>query len=65
MLYNLCCKCIAVCHIFAAFSISKNRHNTLDGFITHVDNKVNTTSVYGQIRKTLHLLSYKISFIIV
>ena len=23
----------------------------LDGFITHVENKVNTTAVYGQIRK--------------
>ena len=49
----MCCKCIAVNHIFATFSISKNRHNMLDGFITHVENKVNTTAVYGQIRKTL------------
>ena len=32
-------------------SISKNRHDMLDGFITHVENKVNTTAVYGQIRK--------------
>ena len=32
---------------FATFSISKNRHNMLDGFITNVENKVNTTAVYG------------------
>ena len=54
----MCCKCIAVNHIFATFSISKNRHNLLDGFITHVENKVrpNTTAVYGQIRQTLKLI---------
>ena len=45
------CKCIAVNHIFDAFSISKNRHNLLDRFITHVENTVNTTSIYRQIRK--------------
>ena len=51
----MCCKCIpvAVNHIFATFSISKNRHNMLDRLITHVENKVNTMAVYGQIRKTL------------
>ena len=49
----MCCKCMAVYHIFATFSISKNR---LDGFITNVENKVNTTAVYGQIRKTLQLI---------
>ena len=37
----MCCKCIAVNHIFAAFSISTNRRNMLDRFITHVENKVN------------------------
>ena len=52
----MCCKCMAVNHIFATFSISKNRHNMLDGFITNVENKVNTTAVYGQIRKTLQLI---------
>ena len=52
----MCCKCIAVNHIFAAFSISKNRHNMLDEFITHVENKVNTTAVFDQIRKTLQLI---------
>ena len=46
----MCSKCIAVNHIFATFSKSKNRHNMLDKFITHVENKVNTTAVYGQIR---------------
>ena len=51
----MCCKCMAVYHIFATFSISKNRHNMLDGFI-NVENKVNTTAVYGQIRKTLQLI---------
>ena len=50
----MCCKCIAVNHIFAAFSISKNRQNMLDGFITHVENKVNTSAVYGQITKKTH-----------
>ena len=48
----MCCKCMAVYHIFA----TKNRHNMLDGFITNVENKVNTTAVYGQIRKTLQLI---------
>ena len=37
-------------------SISKNRHNMLDGFITNVENKVNRTAVYGQMRKTLQLI---------
>ena len=52
----MCCKCIAVNHIFATFSTSKNRHTMLDGFTTHVENKVNTTAVYGQIRQTLKLI---------
>ena len=52
----MCCKYIAVNHIFATLSISKNRYNMLDGFITHVEKKVNTTAVYGQIRKTLKLI---------
>ena len=52
----MCCKCMAVNQIFATFSISKNRHNMLDGFITNVENKVNTTAVYGQNRKTLQLI---------
>ena len=52
----MCCKCIAVNHIFTAFSFSKNRHNMLDGYITHVENKVNTTPVYDQVRKTLRLI---------
>ena len=52
----MCCKCIAVNHIFATFSISKNQHDMLDGFITDVENKVNTTAVYGQIRQTLKLI---------
>ena len=52
----MCCKCMSVNHIFATFSVSKNRHNMLDGFITNVGNKVNTTAVYGQIRKTLQLI---------
>ena len=34
----MCCKCIAVNNIFATFSISKNRRDMLDGFITHVGN---------------------------
>ena len=42
--------------MFATFGISKNRHNMLDGFITNVENKVNKTAVYGQIRKTLQLI---------
>ena len=52
----MCCKCMAFNNIFATFSISKNRHNMLDGFITNVENKVNTTAVYGQIRKALQLI---------
>ena len=47
---------MAVNNIFATFSISKIRHNMLDGFITNVENKVYTTAVYGQIRKTLQLI---------
>ena len=35
----MCCKCMAVNHIFAT--------NMLDRFITNVKNKVNTTAVYG------------------
>ena len=52
----MCCKCIAVNHIFVTFIISKNRHNMLDRSITHVENKVNTTAVYGQIGQTLKLI---------
>ena len=52
----MCCKCIADKHISATLSISKNRHNTLNGFITHVENKDNTTAVNCQIRKTLKLI---------
>ena len=44
---------MAVNNIFATFSISKIRHNMLDGFITNVENKVYTTAVCGQIRKTM------------
>ena len=52
----MCCKCIAVNHIFATLSISKNRHNMLEGFVTRVKNKVNTTADYGQIKQTLKLI---------
>ena len=52
----MCRKCMAVNHIFATLSIFKNRHNMLDGFITNVENKVNRTAVYGQMRKTLQLI---------
>ena len=52
----MCCKCIAVNHIFATFIISKNRHSMLDGFITNVEFKVNTRAVYDQVRQTLKLI---------
>ena len=52
----MCYNCIAVNNIFGTFSISKNRYYMLDGLITHVENKVNTTAAYGQIRKTLKLI---------
>ena len=58
MQYNTHCKRIAVNHI-STFSISKNRHNMLDEFITNVENKVNvmgSSQVNGQIRKTLKLI---------
>ena len=48
----MCCKCIAVNHIFATLVFPRiDIIQWLDGFITHVENKVNTTAVYGQIRK--------------
>ena len=54
----MCCKCIAVNHIFAFLVFPRiDIIQWLDGFIAHVENKVNTTAVYGQIRKkTLKLI---------
>ena len=48
----MCCKCIAVNQISPLLVFPRiDIIQWLDGFINHVENTVNITVVYGQIKK--------------